>query len=69
MVYAQGEVIDSIEMNVNQAKDYVEKGEKQLVKAKEHHKCTKKCMCYLIIIAVVVLGVVLAIVIPTVLKK
>ena len=42
LVHEQGEMIDHIELSINDAKDYVEKGEKSLVKGKEHHKSAKK---------------------------
>ena len=35
-------MIDNIELNVQSAKNYVEKGEKQLEKAKESHKSARK---------------------------
>jgi t-SNARE complex subunit (syntaxin) len=37
LVAEQGTMIDNIELNVNQTKDYMEKAEKHLKKAKEHH--------------------------------
>lgn len=37
LVEQQGVMIDNIESNVNQSKDYVERAEKHLKKAKEHH--------------------------------
>ena len=58
LVYAQGEKIDSIEAHVADTKDYVEKGEKKLKQAKEHHKCSKKCMCFIIVAGLVLLVVV-----------
>ena len=58
LVYAQGEKIDSIEAHFVDAKDYMEKGEKKLKQAKEHHKCSKKCMCFIIVAGLVLLVVV-----------
>ena len=36
LVFAQGEKIDSIEANVAECKNYIEKAEKKLEKAVEH---------------------------------
>ena len=55
----QGALIDNIELNVNQTKDYIEKATVHLKKAKEHHKCTRKCLCIIIIIVVVILVIIL----------
>lgn len=65
LVFAQGEKIDSIEANVGECKDYVEAAEKHLTKAKEHHECSKKCMCIAIIVAVVVLVIIIIAVVAT----
>ncbi len=35
-------MIDDIEVNVNDAKKYIDKGEKNLKKAKEHHQAARK---------------------------
>lgn len=42
LVHKQSEEIDNIEENLNQAKNYVEKATKELVKAKEQHQKTRK---------------------------
>ncbi len=42
LVQEQGEQIDSILANVGEAKDYVVKAEKVLVKEKEEHKKSRK---------------------------
>lgn len=42
LVHRQGEDLDSIEANINQAKDYIEKGEKELIKAKKNHQKSRK---------------------------
>jgi len=68
MVYAQGQVIDNIEMTVNQAKGYVEKGEVQLMGGKKRHQRTRKCMCWFILIAIIILVVIICIVVPVVIK-
>lgn len=65
LVFAQGEKIDSIEANVAECKDYIEGAEKKLVKAKEHHECSKKCMCIAIVIALVILVIIVIAVVAT----
>ena len=42
LVHQQGEMIDNIEININDAHNYVEKGEKQLHKAKENSIAARK---------------------------
>lgn len=42
LVQQQGEMIDNIEQNIAQAKNYVEAGEKDLVKAKENLQSARK---------------------------
>lgn len=69
LVKEQGQLIDNIELNVNQTKDYVEKAVEHLQKAKEHHKCAKKYMCFLIIAGLIVLIAILVPVIITTTKK
>lgn len=65
MVQQQGALIDNIEANVMQTKDYVEKAEKNLKKAKEHHKCARKWMWWIILAAVVILVIIL---VPVIVK-
>lgn len=47
-----------ISENVNKAHDFVEKGNKNLTKAKEHHQAAKKKQCCIIMIGVVILLIV-----------
>lgn len=51
LVQAQGEMLDNIQLNVEEAENYVKKANKQLKKAKESHKKWKKvtsfCLKYL----------------------
>ena len=61
--YGSGEKIDSIEANVAGAKDYVEKAEKKLEKAKEHHQCSRKCMCIGIIVGLVALIIIIVVIV------
>ena len=37
-------MIDNIELNVNNAKNYIEKGEKQLHQAKKSHQSSRKVL-------------------------
>lgn len=49
LVHQQGEMLDNIELNINDAKNYVEKGEKQLQKAKSSHQAARKAYIYILI--------------------
>jgi len=51
-------MLDNIELNVNDAKEYVEKGNVQLQKAKEDHQSAKKKMCCLIMIGLIIIAVI-----------
>lgn len=62
LVNKQGEVLNSIETNVNTASKNVKKGNAQLVKAHKYQKKTRKCMCCLLIIGI---GILLAMVVST----
>lgn len=62
LVHRQGEVLNSIETNVNTASKNVKKGNAQLVKAHKYQKKTRKCMCCLLIIGI---GIVLVMVVST----
>ncbi|KAL2921714.1 Syntaxin-related protein KNOLLE [Bienertia sinuspersici] len=61
MVEAQGEQMDNIEHHVINASNYVQDGNKNLNKAKDYQKSSRKCMCIGI---VALLLIVLLIVIP-----
>jgi len=56
LVALQGEIIDNIESNIKTAKDYVLKGEVDIIKAKENMQSArkKKCCILLIVLAVVI---------------
>lgn len=54
MVHEQGDVIDSIEANVDSAAVHVESGNVHLEKARNYQKASRKKMCILIIILLVV---------------
>lgn len=57
LVSRQGEVLNSIETNVNTASKNVKKGNAQLVKAHKYQKKTRKCMCCLLIIGISIIMV------------
>ena len=59
IVYIQGEKIDTIANHVGQAKDYVEKGNKNLTQAKKYHQEARTKMCIIIVLAVVILAIIL----------
>jgi t-SNARE complex subunit (syntaxin) len=45
LISAQGEMLDSILTNMEQARDYMKQGVKKLESAKKIHKTTRKKMC------------------------
>jgi t-SNARE complex subunit (syntaxin) len=59
LVQLQGEMIDNIDVNIQKAKNYVDKGEKNLIKAKENMKKARKKKCIILIIVIVILLIVL----------
>ena len=63
LVSLQGEMIDNIEVNIQKAKDYVIKGEKNVDKSKKNLQSARKKKCIIILIIVWVLIVIL---IPTI---
>lgn len=42
LVHAQGDIIDSIELNINEARNYVGKGVTKLGGAKEYHQKARR---------------------------
>ncbi|CAD8183957.1 unnamed protein product [Paramecium octaurelia] len=58
LVKNQGELIDNIEQNMVKARDYVKKGEAQLIKAKKDHQAARKKMCCIIMIGLVLILVI-----------
>lgn len=56
MVYEQGDMIDSIEANVDTAAVHVEDANVQLQKASHYQKAARKKMCCILVILVVVAG-------------
>ena len=59
LVQLQGEMIDNIDVNIQKAKNYVDKGQKNLIKAKGNMKKARKKKCIILIIVIVVLLIVL----------
>ena len=68
MVYAQGQQIDNIEMHCRDAKDYIEKGDVQIVKRKKKEQCKRKCCCWSTIIGIIAVVIIVAVVIPVAIK-
>ena len=60
LVQYQGEMIDNIAENVCRSKEYIQKGEKEVVKSKENLKRARKKKCIVIIVVVIILIIVLA---------
>ncbi|CAL1272083.1 unnamed protein product [Larinioides sclopetarius] len=54
LVHEQGEVIDSIEANVEQATIQVSEGTQQLAKARRHQAAARRKACFLIVVLVLV---------------
>ncbi|KQK13335.1 syntaxin-related protein KNOLLE [Brachypodium distachyon] len=63
VVESQGEQIDDIERHVVNARDYVHTGNKELGKAREHQRSSRKCLCIgLILLLLLILIVVVPVV-------
>ena len=65
LVFYQGEMIDNIVENISIAKDYIQKAEGILEKAK---KCMKRKRCSKLIIILIVVGILLVIILPIIKK-
>jgi len=63
LVHAQGEVLDTIDSNVEAASSHVESGNEQLIKAAEYQRKSRKKMCCLLVIFLVIALVVAGIVV------
>ena len=59
LVQYQGEMIDNIVENVKISKEYIIKGEKEVVKSKENLKSARKKKCIVIIVVVIILLIIL----------
>lgn len=60
LIEAQAELLEQIEFNVNAAKDYTEKAEKELVQTRKNQKKAQKRTCW-ISVCVVVLAVIIVV--------
>ncbi|CAL1529933.1 unnamed protein product, partial [Lymnaea stagnalis] len=58
LVHEQGEVLDSIEANIDNAQLSVEEGTKQLGKARDYQSSARRKKCCIFIIVVVILGII-----------
>lgn len=66
MVHDQGDMIDSIEANVESAAVHVEEGVQQVAKARQHQEKARKKMFCLFLIAVIVLATLITIIVVSV---
>lgn len=65
LVQAQGEMLDNIELNIQDAHDYTKKANVQLAKAKKSHQIAKKYKCCILITLVIIVALVVAIPLAT----
>lgn len=65
LIQMQGETLNIVENRILSAKDYTEKGVKNLEEAQQHSKKARKCKCILLAVLVVIL---LAVSIPLIIK-
>jgi len=63
LVHAQGEVLDTIDSNVESAASRVEAGNEQLIKAAEYQRKSRKKMCCLAMVFVIIAAVVAVVVV------
>jgi len=61
IIQDQGRMVDNIEQNIAQAKEYVEDGVAALETAKEHQKSNRSCLWWIVMLAVLVLIAILVI--------
>ncbi|CAM0876083.1 unnamed protein product [Alopecurus aequalis] len=59
VVETQGEKLDNIEDHVVNARDYVHTGNKELAKAREHQRGSRKCLCIGIILLLLLILIVI----------
>ena len=60
LIQAQGEMLDSILTNMQEARDYINKGNQKLESAQQIHKKARWKMCIILIIVVVILAACIA---------
>jgi len=65
LVQAQGEILDNIELNIQEAHDYTKKANVQLAKAKKSHIIYKKYKCCILITLLIVVVIVVVVPIAT----
>ena len=65
LVQYQGEMIDNIVININNAKDYINKGYVEIVKGEKCMKFNKKIKCIIMMAAIAILLIIL---IPIIVK-
>ncbi|CAD8134618.1 unnamed protein product [Paramecium pentaurelia] len=65
LVHAQGQGTDNIELNLDSAKTYVGKSEKNFIMAKNDHKAAKKKICCIILIGIIILAVIIGPIVAT----
>ncbi|CAH1254073.1 STX12 [Branchiostoma lanceolatum] len=58
MVHEQGEMIDSIEANVENAAIHVESGNQQLRQASDYQKKSRRKLCIILIVGLIALGII-----------
>ncbi|XP_078683194.1 syntaxin-12-like isoform X5 [Branchiostoma floridae x Branchiostoma belcheri] len=58
MVHEQGEMIDSIEANVESAAIHVESGNQQLRQASDYQKKSRRKLCIILIVGLIALGII-----------
>ncbi|XP_005091515.1 syntaxin-7 [Aplysia californica] len=68
LVHTQGEVLDTIDSNVEAAASHVEEGNEQLVKAAEYQRKSRKKMCCLAVILLVI-AIIVTIIIVVAIKS
>lgn len=69
LVQYQGEIVDNIEQNIKNAKDYVLKAEIDIVKSKKNMQSSRKKKCCILIIVIAIALVILGPVLGTTLSK
>ncbi|XP_064634666.1 syntaxin-7-like [Lineus longissimus] len=69
LVYEQGEVVDSIEANVERAHDNVESGNQQLHQASKYASSYRKKLCYCGIFLAIIVAIVIIIIVVEVEKN
>jgi syntaxin 1B/2/3 len=69
LVQYQGEIVDNIEQNIRNAKDFVIQAEVDIVKSKKNMQSARKKKCCILIIVIVIILVILGPTLGTALSK